>query len=51
MIIYVLTDKDSGPITAHTTEQGATEEMAKFAPARQQYTTVNCIELIDDHDP
>lgn len=47
--IYVLWDNEAGPMVAHTTMQGATEEMADYPPDR--YTVaVMPIDLVDDHD-
>lgn len=51
MAIYVLYDRDTGPVVAHTTEQGATERMADFPEGQQSYLTVKPIELVDDRDP
>jgi hypothetical protein len=46
--IYVLTGIDGVPLIAHTTEQGADEDMSTWGPQAQQRMNVKCIRLVDD---
>jgi hypothetical protein len=49
-VIYVLWENQTGPMVAHTTEQGATAEMAGYSARMQAGMQVAPIHLVDDHD-